>query len=248
MGFCHPRLQAGLCKTLTALPLPAAPRPRSGCLSLPEGQKSRLGRGEFVPTFQAYNGPLGWLGASAADDSYGPSAIKCIAAASAGRRGRSARAEAVPGVEPPQVGPPGLLALVVEGHDEVVLPATPAGVDVSGVGRGGRAGEAVVGVLAVRLAGELPRPQLPPVAAAQADEDALARLLLAAGDEEPSAVHDRRGVAGARQLHLPGVALPGPARREALHLAEAGAVGPPEARPVLGRGRQQAARPREERF
>src|SRR5262249_53590895 len=56
-----------------------------------------------------------------------------------------------------------------------------------------------------------------------------------------------RGVADTRQLYLPGVVLLGPARREALHLAEPRTVGPPEARPVLGRGRREAARPRDER-
>src|SRR5207253_8464661 len=34
MGFCNPRLQAGLCKTLAALPLLAAARPCSHCLTL----------------------------------------------------------------------------------------------------------------------------------------------------------------------------------------------------------------------
>ncbi len=40
VGFCNPRLQAGLCKTRTPLPLPAAPGSCSCCLS-PKMVKSR---------------------------------------------------------------------------------------------------------------------------------------------------------------------------------------------------------------
>src|SRR5262249_59216176 len=67
---------------------------------------------------------------------------------------------AVPGLERPQVGPPDLLAVVVQGHHEVVLWPCPAGVDAALIhGRSGR-GEAVVLVLAVALSGKLARPQL----------------------------------------------------------------------------------------
>src|SRR5262249_33243380 len=42
MGFCPPRLQAGLCKTRAALLLLAAARPGSRCLISENGQKSNL--------------------------------------------------------------------------------------------------------------------------------------------------------------------------------------------------------------
>src|SRR5262249_42579576 len=105
-------------------------------------------------------------------------------------------------------------------------------------------GEAVVLVLAVLLAGKLPRPQALAVVGPQTQERPLAGLLLGTGDEEPFAPEHRRRVANARQLDLPGVVLLGPAKGDGGGVAEPRAVRSAEARPLLGQSRTGRGEPK----